>query len=208
VSARNLLRAEGVRFNRAGKAGGNPLHAIATAAGRGGWQQRRGAAAAAVATSITPPPALLQKGSLQRRARQKRAAQRTLEEALAIFERVQAGPWIARTRDELSRIGLRRAARTEQLTHAQARIAELVLDGMTNREIAASLYMSQRSVESHLTALYRRFGVRSRSQLVAGLGHGDRQPVDERNRPGLAAPFRRPRRGPPARCRPGLRAPL
>jgi DNA-binding CsgD family transcriptional regulator len=40
---------------------------------------------------------------------------------------------------------------------------------MTNREIAGALYMSPRSVESHLTSIYRRFGVRSRAQLIAAL---------------------------------------
>ena len=82
--------------------------------------------------------------------------------------------WEARTRDELLRIGLRRPAIVEGLTPAQQRVAELVASGMSNREIASTLYMSQRSVEAHLTKVYREFGVRSRAQLVAAMSapHG------------------------------------
>jgi DNA-binding CsgD family transcriptional regulator len=112
---------------------------------------------------------LLELGCLQRRAKQKRAAKQSLEEALAIFERVGAAMWVERARDELGRVGLRRSAVSEGLTPAQARVAELVAAGMSNREIASTLYMSLRSVESHLTKVYRELGVKSRAQLAATL---------------------------------------
>lgn len=112
---------------------------------------------------------LLELGTLQRRAKQKNAAKQTLERALAMFEPMGAGMWIKRTRDELSRIGLRRPAASDGLTPAQTRVAELVVDGLSNREIASTLYMSPRSVEAHLTKIYREYGVRSRAQLVATL---------------------------------------
>jgi DNA-binding CsgD family transcriptional regulator len=112
---------------------------------------------------------LLELGTLQRRAKQKTAAKQTLEGALALFEPMGAQMWVDRTHDELSRIGLRRATVSEGLTPAQTRVAELVVDGLSNREIAGTLYMSPRSVEAHLTKIYREYGVRSRAQLVATL---------------------------------------
>jgi DNA-binding CsgD family transcriptional regulator len=112
---------------------------------------------------------LLEKGALQRRAKQKSAAKQTLEQALAIFEQTGRRMWADRARDEVSRIGLRRATAGDGLTPAQARVAELVAEGLSNREIANTLYMSTRSVESHLTKVYRELGVRSRAQLAAAL---------------------------------------
>ncbi|MGO9974874.1 MAG: helix-turn-helix transcriptional regulator [Solirubrobacteraceae bacterium] len=112
---------------------------------------------------------LLELGTLRRRAKRKRAAKQTLERSLEMFESIGAPMWQARARDELGRIGLRRAVVSEGLTPAQTRVAELVAEGMSNREIASTLYMSERSVEAHLTKVYREYGVRSRSQLVAAL---------------------------------------
>jgi DNA-binding CsgD family transcriptional regulator len=109
---------------------------------------------------------LLEKGALQRRAKQKGAAKRTLEEALSVLELLEAHLWIDRARDELGRIGLRRAVVSEGLTPAQTRVAELAASGLSNQEIAGTLYMSTRTVESHLTKIYREYGVRSRAQLV------------------------------------------
>ena len=56
-----------------------------------------------------------------------------------------------------------------RLTIEEQKVAELVLAGRRNREIAAELFISVRSVESRLTAIYRKVGVRSRSQLVTAL---------------------------------------
>jgi DNA-binding CsgD family transcriptional regulator len=112
---------------------------------------------------------LLELGTLQRRAKQKTKAKESLERALAMFEQMGAPMWAARARDELARVGLRRPRVSEGLTPAQTRVAELVLAGLSNREIASTLYMSQRSVEAHLTKVYREFGVRTRAQLVASM---------------------------------------
>jgi class 3 adenylate cyclase len=108
---------------------------------------------------------LLEKGTLERRAKRKSAAKRTLEEAASMLESLQASWWLARARDELGRIGLRRPATTEGLTPAQRRVAELVASGMSNPEVARTLYMSLRTVETHLTKVYRELGIRSRAQL-------------------------------------------
>lgn len=112
---------------------------------------------------------LLEKGSIERRARRKAAAKLTLEDALAVLEPIEAELLVSRTRDELSRIGLRRAKATEGLTPAQARVAQLVATGLSNPQIARELHMSVRTVESHLTRVYREYGVSSRSQLVAAM---------------------------------------
>jgi DNA-binding CsgD family transcriptional regulator len=111
---------------------------------------------------------LLERGTIQRRAKQKNAAKQSLDQALAIFEEIGASIWAARARDELRRVGLKRKSQ-EGLTPAQARVVELVCAGMSNRQIAGTLYMSPRSVESHLTKAYREFGVKSRAQLVAAI---------------------------------------
>jgi DNA-binding CsgD family transcriptional regulator len=111
----------------------------------------------------------LELGTLQRRAKRKSAAKRSLEQALATLEPIDARMWTARARDELSRIGLRRPTVSDGLTPAQTRVAELAVQGMSNREISSTLYMSTRSVEAHLTKVYRELGVRSRAQLIAAL---------------------------------------
>ena len=121
---------------------------------------------------------LLETGTLQRRLKRKGDAKRSLELALATLEPLGASLWSARARDELGRIGLRRSAGGDGLTPAQQRVAELVAAGKTNREIAAELFMSLRTVESHLTVVYRRYGVRSRAQLVAAMSaSGSAQPT-------------------------------
>jgi DNA-binding NarL/FixJ family response regulator len=112
---------------------------------------------------------LLEKGALQRRAKQKNAAKQTLERALEMFSAIGAPMWEERARDQLARVGLRRPVVTDGLTPTQQRVAELVAAGMSNREIASALYMSVRSVEAHLTKTYRELGVKSRSQLAVAL---------------------------------------
>jgi DNA-binding CsgD family transcriptional regulator/tetratricopeptide (TPR) repeat protein len=160
----------------------NPNAAAVAARCRGMILAARGEQAAAVAEMqaafaahaerpLRPEMArtLLEQGIVQRRSKQKNAAKQSLEEALATFEGIGARMWADRARDELSRVGLRRRQQQDGLTPAQARVVELVCEGMSNRQIASTLYMSQRSVESHLTKAYREFGVRSRAQLVATL---------------------------------------
>jgi DNA-binding CsgD family transcriptional regulator/Tfp pilus assembly protein PilF len=131
-----------------------------------------GAALAAHAQRTLRPElarTLLELGALQRRAKQKNAAKQSLERALEMFSSIGAPMWEERARDQLARVGLRRPVVTEGLTPTQQRVAELVAAGMSNREIAGTLYMSVRSVEAHLTKVYRELGIRSRSQLATAL---------------------------------------
>jgi DNA-binding CsgD family transcriptional regulator len=108
---------------------------------------------------------LLALGSLERRAKQKRAAREAFGGALAIFEELGARLWAARARDELARIG-GRALAADGLTPAERRVAELVAEGRTNRETASLLVVSEHTVDSHLRRIYRKLGVRSRAELA------------------------------------------
>jgi DNA-binding CsgD family transcriptional regulator len=108
---------------------------------------------------------LLALGRTQRRAKKRGMARATLEGALAAFERLGAPLWAEQARAELARIGGRTPSRDE-LTEAESRIATLVADGRTNREVAAALFLTVHSVETALTRIYRKLGVRSRAELA------------------------------------------
>ena len=111
---------------------------------------------------------LLALGAAQRRAKRRRAARETLEEALLIFERIGAELWAERARAELRRIS-GRAASPGALTPAEERVAGLVAEGKTNREVAAALFLSERTVEGHLSHVFAKLGVRSRTELARKL---------------------------------------
>ena len=100
--------------------------------------------------------------------RQKSAARRTLQQALAIFEELGAPLWAAKARAELARIG-GRAPAGDVLTPTERRIAELVAEGKTNKEVAVILVVAERTVESALTQIYRKLDVRSRTELARKL---------------------------------------
>jgi DNA-binding CsgD family transcriptional regulator len=108
--------------------------------------------------------ALLGLGVVRRRVRQKRPARLAIEEALEAFEHVGAAEWADRARAELGKIGGRR--RADGLTAAERRVAALVTEGRTNQEVAAALFLSERTVASHLTHVYAKLGVRSRTELA------------------------------------------
>jgi DNA-binding CsgD family transcriptional regulator len=111
---------------------------------------------------------LLALGATQRRAKRRAAARATLEEALAAFERLAAPLWADKARADLGRIGGRAASRGD-LTENERRIAELVAEGHTNREVAVALFVSEHTVEGALTRVYRKLGVRSRGELAVRL---------------------------------------
>ena len=111
--------------------------------------------------------ALLALGIVRRRIRQKRPAREAIEAALEAFETLGAAGWAARARAELGRIGGR--TRAEGLTAAERRVASLVAAGRTNREVAAALFLAERTVASHLNHIYAKLGVRSRTELALRL---------------------------------------
>ena len=111
---------------------------------------------------------LLALGIAQRRAKRRREARATLEKALALFERIGAALWAERARGELRRIS-GRAATTGALTPAEERVAALVAGGKTNREVAAALFVSDRTVEGHLSRIFGKLGVKHRTELARAL---------------------------------------
>ena len=107
----------------------------------------------------------LTKGRLLRRAKQRRAAADALAQAAAIFERLGAVAWTQRARTELDVVGPRRAP--DELTATELRVAEQAAAGITNREIARALFMSEKTVEAHISRVYRKLGIHSRAELGA-----------------------------------------
>jgi DNA-binding CsgD family transcriptional regulator len=107
---------------------------------------------------------LLALGAAQRRAKERRDARASLTAARDLFGELGAGAWVARAEAELRRIG-GRAPASGELTPIERRVAELVAAGRTNREVAAALFLSPRTVEGHLSHVYGKLGVRSRVEL-------------------------------------------
>lgn len=109
-------------------------------------------------------------GSALRRDRRPGAAREHLYSALDTFERYGARLWVDQARSELRAAG--EAVRTtrpkaaEELTAQQFQIARMVADGATNREVAAQLYLSPRTVEHHLRNIFAKLDIRSRVDLV------------------------------------------
>jgi DNA-binding CsgD family transcriptional regulator len=121
---------------------------------------------------------LLALGAAQRRTRRRREARQKLEEALAVFEGIGAALWAERARGELRRIS-GRAPATGALTPAEERVAALVATGKTNREVAAALFVSERTVEGHLSRIFGKLGVRHRTELARALASRQSQGVGE-----------------------------
>jgi DNA-binding NarL/FixJ family response regulator len=98
----------------------------------------------------------------------KRPAREALEQALAMFEELGARLWAEKARAELARIGGRPPA-TGDLTPTEQRIAELAAEGRTDKEIAAVLFLTPKTVGTQLSRIYRKVGVRSRTELAGRL---------------------------------------
>ncbi len=114
-------------------------------------------------------------GMVQRRAKRKRPARDSLQEAVRLFDLLGASLWAARVRAEVGRIG-GRATSAFALTPTEEQVASLAADGRTNREVAAALFMSVKTVETNLTRIYRKLGVTSRRELAA------RRRIEEQDR--------------------------
>lgn len=113
-------------------------------------------------------------GQLQRRRRRKQAAEATLCAALETFDRLGAPLWSRRTRIELERLNVP-VADGDGLTAAERRVAELAASGMSNKQIAAELFIAPKTVEMNLSSVYRKLGIRSRSGLAGALNTGNSQ---------------------------------
>lgn len=118
---------------------------------------------------------LLALGRLHRRRNERRRAQELLEQAVSVLDAAGALGWAGVARDELTRARGRRG-HSAQLTATERTICELAGSGMRNREIAAQLFLSGKTVETNLSRSYRKLGVRSRAQLAAAMARADEGP--------------------------------
>ena len=109
---------------------------------------------------------LLVRGAVERRAKRKREARDTLTRALEIFDGLGAALWAEKARAELARIG-GRAPSSLDLTPSETKVAALVAAGNTNREVADALFISVHTVEANLKRIYRKLGIRSRTELAS-----------------------------------------
>jgi DNA-binding NarL/FixJ family response regulator len=96
---------------------------------------------------------------------------------LRTFEKLQAAPWIERAASELAATGVTARAREQsaagQLTPQELQVALAVAEGATNREAGAALFLSPKTIETHLSRVYRKLNVRSRTELAHLLATSD-----------------------------------
>jgi DNA-binding CsgD family transcriptional regulator len=116
---------------------------------------------------------LLCQGEVLRRARHLVDARSVLREAHAIFEGLGARPWADRVAKELAASGARARkpaqyafADLDALTPQELQIARAVAGGKNNGEVSAALFVSRKTVEAHLTRIYRKLGIHSRVELT------------------------------------------
>jgi DNA-binding CsgD family transcriptional regulator len=117
---------------------------------------------------------LLAQGQILRRHGERRAAKDAFDEALVLFERHGLHLWHARAVEELRRLPIRRGA-PDDLTETEARVADLAAAGRTNREIAATLFVSVKTVEANLGRIYGKLGIRGRPELGIALRERGRE---------------------------------
>jgi DNA-binding CsgD family transcriptional regulator len=112
---------------------------------------------------------LIDLGAALRRSGQRTACSQSLQQGLALAERMHARPLAARARAELRAIGLRprRTAVTgiDALTPGERRVALLALHGQSNRQIAQNLFITTKTVETHLARTYRKLAISNRREL-------------------------------------------
>ncbi|MGW0639097.1 AAA family ATPase [Nocardia salmonicida] len=111
-------------------------------------------------------------GEWLRRGKRKVDARTQLELAMDLFDRLDATPWSERARTELGALGVGTGARASggplsALTPQESQIVRLAAQGLSNREIAARLFLSHRTVGHHLYKAYPKLGVLSRGELSA-----------------------------------------
>ncbi len=121
---------------------------------------------------------LLLLGRAQRRARKWRGARDHLQRAVSAFDSMGSHGWAKDARSELARAGAGRPASSGQLTPTERRVAQLAVDGLSNKEIARSLVVTVNTVEFHLRNTFAKLGVRSRVQLA---GHLADEPAGSRS---------------------------
>jgi DNA-binding NarL/FixJ family response regulator len=109
-------------------------------------------------------------GERLRRSRRRVDAREHLRAALEVFERLGTEPWAERARAELRAAGELTRAREpgslDELTPQELQIARFVAEGLSNKEVAAQLFLSPRTIDSHLRNVFAKLGITSRTQLA------------------------------------------
>lgn len=142
------------------------------AAARGDADEaRRWVAEGLSAHALLPQPfergrMLLAEGRIERRFKGRAIARTALTEAIELFDELGAARWSEMAAAELARIP-GRARATGDLTETERRVADLVAEGLSNKEVAARLFITVRTVEANLTKVYAKLGVRSRTELAS-----------------------------------------
>jgi DNA-binding CsgD family transcriptional regulator len=108
---------------------------------------------------------LLVKGTIERRGKRQPTARVTLGQALSIFDRLGAPLWAAKAERELAKVAVQVPA--DGLTETERRVAALVTQGRTNREVAAAMFVTQNTVQTHIRHIFQKLGLRSRTELAA-----------------------------------------
>ena len=129
---------------------------------------------------------LLTEGTVLRRAGRRTHAGARLERAGQLFAKLEAAQWAERCAQELRRV--RPRPRHGGLTESESRVAALVVAGRTNREVAAELFTSVATVEAHLTRVYRKVKVRSRTELAHAVADGSVTFEPPSDQTGVAVP--------------------
>ena len=126
---------------------------------------------------------LVELGAARRQAGNKTAAREPLREGLELADRMGAAPLVQAARRELHALGLRprRSATTGlgSLTPTERRVAMLAASGLTNRQVAEALFVTVRTVETHLARVYQKLGISARSELVKVTGPLPREAGEE-----------------------------
>jgi DNA-binding CsgD family transcriptional regulator len=116
---------------------------------------------------------LLMLGRALRRARKWGAARDVLQRAIEGFEAIGSPGWSDDGRSELARVGARKPSAQGGLTATERRVAELAVEGLSNKQIARTLVVTVNTVEFHLRNTYAKLGIRSRVQLAPRLASLD-----------------------------------
>ena len=143
------------------------------AAAAGGLEAAAGSARAAVAAHGLSPlrpehaRSLLVLGQIERRRKARQLSRAALRRAFDLAAEMGHRPLLAQVEREMPLVAAARAG--NELTAAERRVVGLVAAGASNRDAAAALFVSVRTVETHVASIYRKLGVRTRAELARAL---------------------------------------
>jgi DNA-binding NarL/FixJ family response regulator len=103
-------------------------------------------------------------GRIERRRRARRQSREALLRARELAAEMGHRPLLAEIEPELPRVAAERSG--SELTETERRVADLIAGGATNRDAAAALFVSVRTIETHVASIYRKLGVRTRAELA------------------------------------------